>query len=1826
MKRSKKQTIGMVLVLLFLVGFGITPFQITSSPPHLESTPTTSTNFLFNGKTYTFNLDDFYDDENLTKIWTGAKFQTEAFNGTSLEWSGVVNNDTVSPVNNIETQYGDPSNINMINGTTDSADNMKADDSSYTTFNSTHTDGYIHEMPSQWDDFIFTNGTGEVIGELETIDANYSVIDSAGVGGHYPATYSFEGDAIGGNPADFVVDESGGTANIVELIGGHRNVLELHDIDNGKRVIAYQFLSENRTNGIIEWWWRTDDTTDGSYFEMYDDGVRLFIFAFREVSFDYHDGAWHDIKAPALDDTWYHIKILFECGIAGLEGLAQYTWRVFIDQVEYGDYGFDNDQPQVDWILFQTAITHLNYYQYIDAIGYSWDPTYDIGDNRYPYMTLDVQIDIQVDDPDCSSIEYLKYSHKTNVSTTMDLDIWNWSSSTWYEIESIDNIATFDDDSFTLGSSSNYVSGTFQVRIRFQISVGGNDFELQIDRLRLDYLTLPAELEMTITFPFTKYDGLLVMNVSSLQRMNETQTLNFSIWNYDTGSYVLISSSSDTTFTEKTYGTTSPSDFISSAGVVKLHWIGTNITNDFQLHIDYLFVQIYYKLDLVHLKSFDTNGIYRYRWCVMGSIHYTQWVNFEVIDPVANFHAISESDLTTRWILQGSDISPVENFSDALDSGSWFLLTSDGDKMIEIDEILEEDSYVHSGFPTNNYGSTNEVFVFYDNILVEQANSLIEYVYPYLDANYTSNSTLYYYGTSNTDGVVNVYHTTDFDEGTVTWNTQPATGDFQMVWNGALGWNEEGLGAPNEYYKFISPTDMSRTFGFYSKDNAIRNPRIRHHLSKYYVGGGLIYMQTDELETISLRSDDYGTHYNLSSGDYFELDFQTSSDSQINLILLKDGDINKTLTLSQSGNTNFNRHTVQISVDEFVEFDQLKISSTFEDADYVKVYDIKTYKYTITGDTADFYVSSRNQRDIYLNPDTYNLRIFEGGTKKIDENITIDSTDYYYTYDPTNTIQCRITLFSDDGEYLQFEDYHIQVNRSLNEEYNEFWLSDALFHADIDTYVYIKVYDRFDASINNFTRLASSYIDLELEVYSLKIRNEATEIVVYTLSNNDTGSSKSGILFSDEIVGYHIKTGNYSLDYTNCEDMYPRKYNFELTGHKTISINTTYHTVYFGLFTYDGLGLNRDWVRFYINDVRKDFGLNIIQSETAHLIVLDYFNNTLANETIDASAWSEWNIYVQVYSLYILNRFTYCDLVINITQVGSGTWMNQLIPSSSALLYRFIPNINYTINATYVDGTVYSIRTINLTDNSQTESFGVPTQPEEYPKNVFFGVYTTMGLGIDHNLLKFYIDGDRADFGFNTIEDMIIQLTVKDYFNTILFNQYINTSGIYEYDILITLYSLKVKNEARVLTNYTLSFGALEMTGFIIPEEIIEYQLATNNYVFDYTNNEDGSFHTININLNQDRVYILNSTYYNIYFNLYDVNLHIFNPYQYEFRLNNTIQDLGLIEDLQSNDYDITVKDRFGTYLFNSIITLRGLNEYRIDISLYELQIRHLAYENSNLTLAEVVLGNNYSFIMTPDSIKSIVMGSSNYTLNWTNGENNQLTSFSINLTSDSVIKLNTTYFDVHFGLFTYDGMGVNHDFVRFYINNERKDFGKNTLKQDTNTLKILDYFGQTLYSESKNLRSYTEWNIYVTIYTLNLFNNYSFPIDVKIERNDIEVRCAIPPQSFFQYRFIPLVEYEITWYYENGTKIDSIEIEFEENGQIVSFGFFEEEVPYDPEKLVITTTVIIAFIMVISIGCIIIAIMWAYMKKEKDEIPKDVRLREKRKKRIPAGTFDHRI
>jgi len=933
---------------------------------------------------------------------------------------------------------------------------------------------------------------------------------------------------------------------------------------------------------------------------------------------------------------------------------------------------------------------------------------------------------------------------------------------------------------------------------------------------------------------------------------------------------------------------------------------------------------------------------------------------------------------------------------------------------------------------------------------------------------------------------------------------------------------------------------------------------------------------------------------------------------------------------------------------------------------------------TTTHNHINFSMSPDSTRFFMLSNSTYNVTWVNGEDGYItnyditlDENFILTlNTTFYIVY---------FSLYDQNGVRLDDSLFSLYINATRK---------DFGFVSLESNDVTVLVHDYLNITVFNQVVVLSGYTEYNIiiTVFELQIRHLAQVSSNISISETTTHNHINFSMSPNSLNKYMLSDSVYNVTWWNGENNVAIVYGITLNINFMLTLNTTYHTIYFGLFTYDGLGLNRDWVRFYINGTRKDFGINIVESEAINITVLDYFNNTLASEIIDASVYSEYNIYVEVYSLYLLNRFTYYDLVMNITQVGSGYNMSQLVSSSSALLYRFIPNVNYTINATYINGTVYNIRTINLTENTQIESFGIASAPEEYPKNVYFGVYTTTGLGIDHDLLRFYIDSNRTDFGFNTIGSMIINITVTDYFNTTLFTQIINTSGIYEYDILITLYSLKIKNEARVAANYTLSLGVLETTGYILPEEIIEYQLATNNYIFIYTNNEDGSSDTININLNQDRVYILNSTYYtiyfslfdqngirlddslfslylnssrkdfgfvelesddvtilvqdylnftafnsvitlsgsteyniiitvyelqirhlaqvnsnitlfetvthnhinfsmspdslnkymlsdstynitwtngensvsttyditlninyiltlnttyyNIYFTLFDLNLHVIDSLQYELRLNNTLQDFGLVTDLQTDDYSITVQDRFGTSLFNSIITLRGLSEYRIDITLYELQVRHLGQLNSNLTLNETTGHIGLNFSMAPNTITSFILGSSTYNITWINGEDLVSTTYDITLNMDYILTLNTSYYDIFFSLFDLNLHIINPSQYVFRLNGTIRDFGLITyLQTDDYTITVMDRFGTSLFNSLITLRGLNEYRIDITLYELQIRHLARVNGNISISETTTHnfINFSMSPNSLTSYILANSI-YNITWWNgENG-------------------------------------------------------------------------------------------
>lgn len=153
------------------------------------------------------------------------------------------------------------------------------------------------------------------------------------------------------------------------------------------------------------------------------------------------DIGWTDVKSIS-DNTWYHIKIEFECTTGNYQGLSQDTWRFYVNGETFGDFNFLNDISNVTQIYCFTRGADTNYRCYTDAFGFSWDSNYDIGDNLNEGLLLSFD--------NTTSLDWMGYSldglaNKTilgNRTIPMPLDgthniqvFGNDSLGEWYESE-----------------------------------------------------------------------------------------------------------------------------------------------------------------------------------------------------------------------------------------------------------------------------------------------------------------------------------------------------------------------------------------------------------------------------------------------------------------------------------------------------------------------------------------------------------------------------------------------------------------------------------------------------------------------------------------------------------------------------------------------------------------------------------------------------------------------------------------------------------------------------------------------------------------------------------------------------------------------------------------------------------------------------------------------------------------------------------------------------------------------------------------------------------------------------------------------------------------------------------------------------------------------------------------------------------------------------------------------------------------------------------------------------------------------------------------------
>ncbi|MFX1279823.1 MAG: OmpL47-type beta-barrel domain-containing protein [Promethearchaeota archaeon] len=225
---------------------------------------------------------------------------------------------------------------------------------------------------------------------------------SQSMSGYYPATYGFESDAIGGDALDW--DDSASDSNcgsqVIAEKNGHYNVLEVYDNNGGAKARLNNYFTD-QAYGTTEFWFCPGDATDGGMVRLMDTDLvenRVSIRLINEHWYSY-DGVVDTLIPNVLgsqDNVWQHLRIHFESTSGGYQGLSQYTYEVIIDGISSGSIPFRDNGTSIDTFNIFTGDAATTT-RWIDAVGYSWDPSYTVGDNLNEGLLLSFETIINPD-------------------------------------------------------------------------------------------------------------------------------------------------------------------------------------------------------------------------------------------------------------------------------------------------------------------------------------------------------------------------------------------------------------------------------------------------------------------------------------------------------------------------------------------------------------------------------------------------------------------------------------------------------------------------------------------------------------------------------------------------------------------------------------------------------------------------------------------------------------------------------------------------------------------------------------------------------------------------------------------------------------------------------------------------------------------------------------------------------------------------------------------------------------------------------------------------------------------------------------------------------------------------------------------------------------------------------------------------------------------------------------------------------------------------------------------------------------------------------------
>ena len=220
--------------------------------------------------------------------------------------------------------------------------------------------------------------------------------------GYYPATYGFENDEDGTVPEGWIdQDAYKCVSQIISGLNGHNKILQQYDNNNGEAAVVKRTFTSNKDYGTIEYYVRASLMTGGakmSWLLWSASGFEIWM-VMGDSKLTYLDGViWQDIIPSGLTaNIWYHFSVRWRCtGAPVYEGLNEGEWKIFIDEVEYGNYALLHDDNMTN-VNLETGPVPEGFSVYWDAVGFDWKDDYIISDNLNEGLFLSFESTITLD-------------------------------------------------------------------------------------------------------------------------------------------------------------------------------------------------------------------------------------------------------------------------------------------------------------------------------------------------------------------------------------------------------------------------------------------------------------------------------------------------------------------------------------------------------------------------------------------------------------------------------------------------------------------------------------------------------------------------------------------------------------------------------------------------------------------------------------------------------------------------------------------------------------------------------------------------------------------------------------------------------------------------------------------------------------------------------------------------------------------------------------------------------------------------------------------------------------------------------------------------------------------------------------------------------------------------------------------------------------------------------------------------------------------------------------------------------------------------------------